>query len=316
MDNQQAEQPEPNVIQRMVSAEREAKQQAEAETYWELQRAKSMTTQLASLRESLQDEEAYWALRRQQSFGEALRREWSAGSIGAVEESSDFEDETALASTALHPGGLAPLPPPPPASQQAALAQVQQEIVQLSVELDVSSASVPAQALHPGGLAPLPPPPTTTAPPQAPAEIAESHAYRTREYQRQAREQQVTEAYWAQESALRRQRSLSELAQKEEEEELSRGGGPLDWSIPSFLHSEVLSTDVTGVATEYLQAGRRAAKEALSVGQTVAKAALDVSHDVRSDVTGVVAKVSEHVNDVFTAPEPLGDEDAYWQGKR
>eukprot|EP01046_Picozoa_sp_COSAG06_P076242 COSAG06_NODE_24233_length_668_cov_1.741652_1_plen_76_part_01 len=32
---------------------------------------------------------------------------------------------------------------------------------------------------------------------------------------RQAREQQVTEAYWAQESALRRQRSLSELAQKE-----------------------------------------------------------------------------------------------------
>jgi hypothetical protein len=288
----------------MVSAERELREQAEAETYWELQRAKSLGTQLHAMRESLDSsEEAYWALRRQQSFGEALRKDWGdAVSEGTAPDSNGIEASTAVQQ-------ITSAGPQRPAEQ--ALTHVQEQIVQLNKELDIPQGGY---SLHPGGLAPLPPPPTDSAQAMPPPPTSDGRAPAppsVSQYHQIAREMQLEEQYWTQESALRRQRSLTELAREEEENELARGGGALDWSIPSYL-----STDVTDTAGEYLQAGRRAAEQALSVGRSVAKAAVEVTSDARGDLADAVTKVSTHVNDVFTAPPPLDDEDAYWQGRR
>jgi hypothetical protein len=297
------------VLQRMVSAERELKEQADAERYWELQRSKSLGAQLQATRESLMDnEEAYWAIRRQQSFGEALRRDWGAGDVDDAADSTGGGGGMQTASAASQ------LPPSPQQVEQEAgraLSQVQQQIEQLNKELDIPRSGY---ALHPGGLATLPPPPTDSTridPHVTPAPTERKPTHRNvRQYHQLSREQLMEEHYWAQESALRRQRSLTELAWEAEESERARGGGALDWSIPAYL-----STDVTKAASEYLQAGRRAAEQALSAGHTVAKAAAEVTNDVRGDLADVVAKVSTHVNDAFTAPPPLSDEDAYWQGR-
>ena len=288
------------ILQRMVSAERELKEQADAERYWELQRAKSLGAQLQATRESLMDnEEEYWSIRRQQSFGEALRRDWGSEDVDAAADSTVGGGvQTASAAPQL----------PQQVEQEAcrALSQVQQQIERLNKELGIPRSGY---ALHPGGLATLPPPPTDTHVTPAPADRKPMHR-NVRQYHQLSREQLIEEQYWAQESTLRRQRSLTELAREAEEDEVARGGGRLDWSIPAYL-----STDVTNAASEYLQAGRRAAEQALSVGRTVAKAAAEVTNDVRSDLVDAVAKVSTHVNDTFTAPPPLSDDDVYWQGR-
>ncbi len=295
-------------IQRMVSAERELREQAEAETYWELQRAKSLGAELQVMRESLDSEEAYWALRRQQSFGEALRRDWEEVGESGAADSNGIE-----AATVVQPITSAEtqhcLAPPPPAEQ--ALTHVQQQIARLNDELGISQVGY---VLHPGGLATLPPPPTDSAQGMSVPPASHSRApapRRVAQYHQFAREMQMEEQYWVQESALRRQRSLTDLAREEEENELARGGGPLDWSVPSYL-----STDVTDAAGQYLQAGRRAAEQAMSVGRSVAKAAVGVTSDARGDLANAMTKASAHINDVFTAPPALDDEDAYWQGRR
>ena len=88
-------------IARMVSAERELKEQAEAETYWELQRAKSLGAQLQVMREDLDNEEdAYWALRRQQSFVEALRTDWGGVETAGTAGTGGIADHTAASNVA------------------------------------------------------------------------------------------------------------------------------------------------------------------------------------------------------------------------
>ena len=308
----------------MVSAEREARASAEQETYWELQRAKSLSVELVAMRESLDDEEQYWALRRADSLSAQLAAggDWGQSMAGTPQsdvsqsDASDFEAAAPPPPQAASPGwhaagGLAPLPPPPLAAPSAAtfrqsfgrqaLSQLQGEIAQLSQEMGVS--------LHAGGLTALPPPPLTAAQPAA-QPAANGGGYRQRVAA--AHEHQSHETYWQEESGLRRQRSLSALAQQAEEEELSRGGSPLDWSMPSWLGSDA-ADEMSTVATEYLTATRRAAQEALALSSEVSKAALSVGQDMRGDVKSIVGRFGEHLGEVFTAPEALSEEDAYWQ---
>ena len=55
-----------------VSVERQARQHAEEEEYWELARCESIGHQLRQIQLETADEEKYWALRRQTSFGVVL----------------------------------------------------------------------------------------------------------------------------------------------------------------------------------------------------------------------------------------------------
>jgi len=283
----------------MVSQERIAREQAQEEMHWQRAALNSIERQLErTLEAGDAAEDEYWALRRQRSFGTMLGQ--LPEPEPAPEPAAAPGTAPALASQQLHPGGAA-LPPPPTATPAA----------NTSAQLPPRSPPQPARGttftVHPGGSAPLPPPPGAGAEQQlsqvrseisqlqeqlelAPTPAPPAGGARARA--NAARQHQAHEAFWAQESALRRQTSLGGLGALAAEEEAQQAA-----QTEEERWEEMDLWGRLGAAASELipDAGKRAASEALAIGKEVAEAAAEVSADMRQDVSQGVSQASAEV---------------------
>ena len=282
----------------MVSQERIAREQAQEEMHWQRAALNSIERQLErTLEAGGAAEGEYWALRRQRSFGPVLGQ--LPEPEPAPEPAAAPGTAPALASQQLHPGGAAALPPPPTAAAAAASSTHQ-----------LPPRSPPRGTtftVHPGGSAPLPPPPGAGAEQQlsqvrseisqlqeqlelAPTPAPPAGGARARA--NAARQHQAHEAFWAQESALRRQTSLGGLGALAAEEEAQQAA-----QTEEERWEEMDLWGRLGAAASELipDAGKRAASEALAIGKEVAEAAAEVSADMRQDVSQGVSQASAEV---------------------